>query len=475
MQNNNKTNTMRTQLTTIFAILIGIFSFAQSGHIMQGIGAVNMSMGGAATAQPTDINGAIQWNPAAIAVFDGKIASISIGAFYASPELSSSIPAGMMGAGSPAVNGTVEDELGMSPMPALAFVWSKPNSNHTFGASVFGVSGFGVDFPEETNSPLAGANFNPNESSSPINYPQTAGGFGHITSNYMMVQTSLTYAYSVSKKVSFGLQPNFNYHALELGPNPTANPDLPPALGGTGKLYPTAKGTAMGYGAQVGVFYDSKSLLKLGMSYKTRQYFSEFTFENTYLDGSTAPDNTFTMNYPSILSFGMGLSGKKFDFATDVRFVNYENTEGFKESGWKINDDSSSPAFGHPTGAVNGFGWKNMTIFSIGLQYKIKDNIPIRIGYTNNTNPIKDSLTFYSVSAPAVVTQAAQIGLGYTIGKMDINLLYHKGFRGDGNSGTMLSPNAYNSVTNPLGKIPGTNVSYDMETSMFQVTLNYKL
>ena len=33
---------------------------AQAGHIMQGIGAVNMSMGGAATGNPLDINGALQ-------------------------------------------------------------------------------------------------------------------------------------------------------------------------------------------------------------------------------------------------------------------------------------------------------------------------------------------------------------------------------------------------------------------------------
>jgi hypothetical protein len=44
-------------------------AFAQAGHIMQGMGAVNMSMGGASTAQPIDINGAIHWNSASIAAF----------------------------------------------------------------------------------------------------------------------------------------------------------------------------------------------------------------------------------------------------------------------------------------------------------------------------------------------------------------------------------------------------------------------
>ena len=55
-------------VTTGFGLL-PIILLAQAGHIMQGIGAVNMSMGGAATGQPIDINGALQWNPAGIPVW----------------------------------------------------------------------------------------------------------------------------------------------------------------------------------------------------------------------------------------------------------------------------------------------------------------------------------------------------------------------------------------------------------------------
>ena len=73
---------MRKQILTTVAVLVSMIAFAQSGHIMQGIGAVNMSMGGAATGQPLDINGAIQWNPAAISAFDGKTISLSAGGVF---------------------------------------------------------------------------------------------------------------------------------------------------------------------------------------------------------------------------------------------------------------------------------------------------------------------------------------------------------------------------------------------------------
>jgi len=461
---------MKKQYLTILGLFIGSILLAQSGHVMQGVGAVNMSMGGAATAQPLDINGAIFWNPASIAAFDKKVLSLTVGTFFSSPELSSSIPAGMLGEGSPALSGTIKDELGTSIMPAVAYVWGKPESNHTFGISLFGISGFGVDFPEDTNSPLAGKLFNPKKSSSPISFPQEANGFGHVKSRYMLMQFSLTYAYSFTDNISIGIQPNFNYEALEMTPNPTSKPDF------TGKGYPVAdNASALGYGGQIGVFYDSHKLLKLGVSYKTKQYFNEYTFKNTYLDDSKADDNNFTMNYPSILSFGLGLSSKKFEFAADFRLVDYENTEGFDKKGWAINEDKNSQSFGYPTGAVKGFGWQNMTIISLGLQYKIMDNLPLRIGYTHNSNPIKNELAFYSVSAPAVITDAAQIGIGYKIGKLDFNLLYHKGFRGDGNKGSLLSPLLINPDTNPYGAIPGTSVSYDMETSLIQLTVNYVL
>ena len=51
-------------------VLCSEVMMAQVGHLMQGIGSVNMSMGGAATGQPIDTSGALQWNPAGITDFN---------------------------------------------------------------------------------------------------------------------------------------------------------------------------------------------------------------------------------------------------------------------------------------------------------------------------------------------------------------------------------------------------------------------
>ncbi len=446
------------KIIRLIVFLFTVSVFSQAGHLMQGIGSINTSMGGASTAQPIDISGALQWNPAAISTFNSKILNLDVGLFFASPELSSTIPENMMFEDSPEVTGTTQDDKGVSPMPALAMVWGNTTSKHTFGASVFGVSGFGVDFAEETNLPMDGGG-NPNPDWDPtdsnvINYPQNMGGFGHLKSNYMLMQIGVTYAYQISNQFSIGIQPTFNYAALEIAPNPLSSPSM---VG-----YPVSdNASGMGFGAQLGVFYDSGKGFKAGASYKTTQYLSDLEFSNTYLDGSEAPDVAFNMDFPAILSLGLGYSNNTFDLAIDYRFVDYENTDGFAERGW------------NETGSVKGFGWKNINIISAGLQYKGIPQLPLRVGYTYSSNPIDEELVFFSLSAPAVVKNAFQFGLGYEINSnFTLNAVYHHGDSGGKTEGEMLNPMMV-SASNHYGAMTGTKVGYEMSTDLIMLGISY--
>lgn len=427
---------MKKLFITVAVGIIPLILSAQTGHIMQGIGAVNMSMGGASTAQPIDISGALQWNPAAISAFKTKQFSANAGFFFSAPELSSTYSTG-----SGTMSGTTKDERGMSVMPALAFVSGKANSKHSWGVSAFGISGFGVTFPENM--------------SNPISMPQNMGGFGTIESDYQLMQVGFTYAYAISEKFSIGIAPTFNYAALTLAPNPLSSPSMT-------KGYPESnKATALGYGAQVGVYYNTGSGFKIGASYKSPQYFGEFDFTNTYLDGSAAPAVSFKMNYPAIYSIGLGYSKKLLDLALDYRLVNYEGTEGFEKSGWT------------PTASVAGFGWKNISILSAGIQYKGVSKLPLRVGYTYSSNPIQPELAFFSTPATAVIKNAFQFGFGYEFNqKFTMNATYHHGTSSGSTSAQLLSPMMI-SEGNPLGKIPGSAVSYKMTTDLFMIGASY--
>lgn len=445
---------MKHYTLVLLSILVSIGAWAQTGHVMQGAGAVNMSMGGAATGQPTDISGALLWNPAAISAFDNTTISINAGAFFSSPEVSSSLPANMAWDGAPPISGTTQDDRGTSVMPALSVVWGKKESKHRFGASAIGVSGFGVTFPEEENNPMSDS-FDPTQNSNVLLYPQAAGGFGHLESDYMLLQVSFTYSLKINENFSIGIQPQFNYSGLELIPNPLANPSMD-------KGYPVSdKASAIGYGGQVGLFYDTKTGFKFGAAYKTPQYFDEFEFSNKYLDGSEAPGNSFRMDYPGILSVGTGYSMEKFDVALDVRRIFYSNTEGFEKQGW------------NQFGSVTGFGWNDITVASFGFQYKGFEKWPLRLGYTYSGNPIEEELAFFSTPATAVIKHAFQIGLGLKLSdNMTLNGVYHYGTSSGDTKGNLLNPMMVNS-SNPYGAIPGTSVSYSMTTSMVMFGLNY--
>lgn len=442
---------MKTNLLRVFAFLFTSALFAQAGHVMQGVGAVNMSMGGAATAQPLDISGALQWNPAAISTFDEKIIKFDLGLFFSSPELYSTVPE-FDSMGQPTGNffsGNTEDDRPLSPLPSLAMVWGKEGSKHTFGASAFGISGFGVTFPESMTNP--------------INMPQNMGGFGRIESDYMLLQIGFTWAYELSDKFSIGIEPTFNAASLELEPSPLSSPDFtPPAGDPSDRGYPkTDKATATGFGAQFGLFYDSGSGFKAGASYKTAQVFNEFEFANTYLDGTPAPTVKFQMDYPAILSFGLGYSNDAVDVALDYRFVDYENTEGFEKTGWT------------PTASVSGFGWENISILSAGLQYKGVEKLPLRVGYTYSTNPIPDEVVFFNIPATAIIKNAFQFGLSYEVNtNWQIDAVFHYGDSGGKTSGPILNPNFIPAFP-PYGAIPESEVAYDMTTSMIQFGVSY--
>ncbi len=471
---------MLNRISQLVLILFTSVAIAQSGHLMQGVGAINMSMGGAATGQPLDISGAMHWNPAALSAFSGTRLKLDVGMFKGTPTLYSSLPENMMWPGSPAVSGQTESELGYMPMPALALSWGKEESKSRFGISVFGVSGFGVDFPQETNLPTLGAGWDPTNSN-PILFPQNMKGFGHLKSNYMLMQVGFTWAYKISEKFSIGLQPTFNYQALELAPNPISRPSQE-------KGYPTSESTpSYGYGGQIGLFFDSLNGFKIGASYKSQQFMSEYEFSSKYLDGSEAPDALFTMNFPAIYSVGLGYSKGNFDLALDYRYVDYENTDGFSESGWET---MMHPTLRQeiPTGAVNGFGWQNMSIVSAGIQYKGIKKVPLRVGYTYNTNPITDELAFFSVPATAIITNAFQFGFSVLFSEnFSLDAVYHYGMSSGKTKGNLLNPTPaidfdgngfpdgpWDAANNPLGKIPGSEVAYDMNTQMFMLGLNFK-
>ncbi len=450
---------MKNLLFVFFACL-SITIQAQTGHVLQGAGASNFSMGGAGTALPIDILGSLQWNPASITAFEHTEIGLSAAYFTAAPEVYSKVQQPDGQGGFITIEGTTEDEMGASILPTLGAVIKLPDSKLTFGLSAFGISGFGVDYPETTNLPLPdNANFDPTNSN-PLLYPQSMMGFGHLNSEYQLMQVGLTGAYEVAKGLSLGVGPTFNYSSLLIQPVPIGAPSA--------KGYSVGeKDSALGIGFQAGLFYKTTMGLNFGLTYKSTQWFKDLEIDGKYVDGSEAETIVFNLDYPSIISAGVGYSHKLFDLAVDYRFINYENTDGFEQSGWVIAEN------GFPTGAVAGFGWKNVNVVAAGVQLKLIQKVPIRLGYTFSSSPIDEDNVFFSAPAPAVIAHAIQFGFAYKISdNFDISLAYHHGMTAEV-SGQMLSPSLI-TASDPLGKVPGSEITSKMHTDVGLLGIAYR-
>jgi long-chain fatty acid transport protein len=231
---------MKNLVTYLLLFCCVPWAFGQAGHIMQGVGSVNMSMGGAATGQPLDISGALHWNPAAITEFNQDQIRFDLGLFFSSPELRSTAPE-FDTSGQPTgnfISGVTEDDRGSSPLPALAYKVGSETRHH-FGFSAFGISGFGVTFPESQTNP--------------INFPQPFG-FGRVESSYLLFQVGLGYELNDNWTID-GL-----FHYGDSG-DATSGPILNPQFASPDNPYGAIPGSEVSYDM-------TTSMVMFGVQYK---------------------------------------------------------------------------------------------------------------------------------------------------------------------------------------------------------------
>lgn len=401
---------------------------AQTGHVLNGVGPVNQSMAGASTAAPLDASGALQWNPAALSGLERS--QIQFGMELLAPDvaLESKVSAPV------AMSGSSESDLGASPIPSFGFAYKIADSDWTFGFGAFGLSGFGVEYKASNKNPIL---------------LPPPNGFGSISSEFQLMQLTPTLSYQVDKSWSVGFAPTINRAALRINPGCFAAPD--DADGDGFPTYPDGLNgaTSWGYGGQVGVLYQGEAGWNFGASYKSEQNFGDFEFNSTDEVGNYR-QLTLDMDFPAILSLGTAYTGlDKWLFALDLRYIDYQNTDGFGEARF------------NPDGSVNGFGWDSILVMAFGAQYQVDDCLSLRGGYAFNQNPISDANSGFNVPAPAIIQHHASLGGSYCVGEdWFIDLAYRHGFE--------------NSVEGPMGHpaigpIPGTSVTNTMSTDSILV------
>jgi long-chain fatty acid transport protein len=436
---NHRYRSTQSFVFAIFLLLCPVALMATDGHFLHGAGPVNEAMGGADTGLCLDATGSIAWNPACTAQFSGRRFEFHGTLFIPWRSLSSTVDANAFGPGMPGatLSGTTESKRDMSVMPGFAFIYHPAGSANAYHIGMLAVSGFGVDYPGNTNF------------SNPILSPQAPNGFGfgHIRSNYMLVTMPIGVARQLTERISVGFAAVPSLSMLQVIPAPFS---APVSAGSSMPYYLSAgnNAPAFGGGFNAGLHYALEKV-SFGLSYRSPVWFRQFQWNRKDLSGASHQLN-FQMNLPQVVSAGTGISPTKTTrIGVDVRWFNYENTSGFDEVGY--NDDD----------AVSGFGWKNVWAVGGGVQQKISKSIKIMAGYNYSGNPVPAQYTFFNTPAPAIVQHHVSGGVVQKIHDWDATLTYYHAFQ--------------NSITGPWisgqGPIPGTSVTSRMSEN--SVTIGF--
>jgi len=338
------------------------------------------------------------------------------------------------------LSGSTGGEPGVTPIPTMALVHKSQDSPWTYGLGMYGVAGFGVNYPASTTNPILTPQ--PSAGSGGV------GGLGRLFSQAEVLQIAPTVSYALSKKLSIGFAPTLTMAKLAVDPMFLTSPD--DANGDAFPSYPSGRGNRyhFGGGAQMGIYYITDSCWHFGSSIKSPQWFEEFHFFTE--DENGAPRQAeIDFDYPMIVSLGTAYAGfEKWLMACDVRYLDYENTDGFGPSGF---DD---------TGTVQGLGWSSIFSVHTGIQYKATECLHLRAGYQFNENPIHSDDAMFNVASPLIIQHVLSLGASYQLTcNMFVSLAYVQGFE--------------NEVTGPiqsaLGPVPGTSVSSEISADALSV------
>jgi len=307
---------------------------ATNGDNLIGVGTKSRGMGGAGIAVSHCAESTLQ-NPALITCTKGT--SISFGGTVFMPDISAK-----MGQAN-----SHDSAADINIIPGVA-ISHKLNENWYVGIGMWGTAGMGVDYRDAKQTP-------------------TDSGNMHMVSNLQLMQFAPSVAYSTG---TFGVAvtPVIQYGALDIN-----------YQGFDGSNVGDGVAQDLGFGVNLGGYYDFSNGITLGAVYKSK---IDMEYKNQ-LSRATQPFVDFgifpqAMNdhleQPAQMGIGIGYKLNKHTLAFDYKQIKWSDAKGYKD-----------------------FGWDDQDVYALGYQYK-DAKWRFRAGYNYAKQPIKEA-----PSGPAVI------------------------------------------------------------------------
>jgi long-chain fatty acid transport protein len=366
-------------------------ALATNGYFPHGYGMKAKGMAGASTAMAQDSMGGAT-NPASMA-FAGPRMDLGVDVFMPKRD------AERTGSG-PGLNGKIESDKTSFFVPEFG-VNLMFGSDMTLGLTVYGNGGMNTTYPQ--------GNFQCPTPGGPVAGNMLCGG-GELGVDLMQLIIAPTFTYKINPQHAVGVSLLLGYQRFKASGLQAF--DNPPSLQGPGT---TAVGSvtnngydsATGFGLRLGYQGRITDAVSIGVAYAPKMNMGKFEkYKGLFAEGGD-------FDIPSHYSVGVAFKPTPaWTIAFDAGRINYSDVAS-------VNNTSFPPV--DSLGAANGqgFGWKDINVYKLGVAWAMSDALTLRAGYNKGDNPIKSNDVTFNILAPGVMTTHYTAGFTFGLDKQN--------------------------------------------------------
>lgn len=426
-------------------------SYATEGYFQHGYGARQKALAGAGVAFSTDAT-AIALNPAGLIHVDDQL-NLSVSIFSPRREL---VGGSQLGANL-TPTGKVESGTEYFAIPNFAISKRIEGSPlfDVIGFSAYGNGGMNTDYDHVTGGAACGA---------------VAGAFG-LTGNGVFCNRKsgvnleqLLLSFSIAKEimpgVSVGIAPILARQAIEIDGLALFN-GFSNSPG-----FVTNKGVdaVWGYGLRAGLEITPMKGFRIGIAGNTRIKMAEFSKYR----GLFAENGDFDI--PPSLQVGIAVDvTPNLTIMADYKRIWYSQVASINNPVANIVNCATAGGPQNPSclgGALGpGFGWEDIDIFKVALEWRASEDLTLRLGYAHNEAPFSGKDNLFNIIAPATVTDHFTAGAKLRVSdKWDVEIagMYAPE---ETISGTEIG------IPTRLGVLGNPNHTIDLSMHQFEITL----
>lgn len=381
-------------------------AFATDGYFAHGYGMKAKGMGGAATAMASDSMGGAN-NPASM-VWAGDRFDIGVDFFAPKRKISRS------GATAANMNGEATSGSNLHYVPELGFN-KMLGWDMSFGVTVYGNGGMNTDYPGDQN---VGAGSTCAGFGATWARANLLCGNGRLGVDLMQVVVAPTFAMKVNKQHSFGVSLLLAHQQFKAsGIQSFANFSETAA-----NLSNLGRDKSNGVGLRLGWMGQLNDKVTMGAAYSPKTKMSKFDLYK----GLFAEQGMFDL--PENWNIGVAFRpNDAWTVAADYQVINYGGVASIANPS---NNGGATVANTLGGNGDRGFGWSNVDVIKLGVEYKYNSTVTVRAGYNHSKNPIQARDVTFNFLAPGVIKDHLTLGVTYNVSKdSELTLAYMHAFK----------------------------------------------